>query len=129
MVLGALLLSSPYLLELHMGQVTFVTVAAVAISLLLFGDAELGGLSPRWRVRAASAIVYTGAVLLQILVLGVLLLLCEPAGGSSAAGWRARWETGLTALAVIAFGAADALRVTRRGEESRCLRPDPELVD
>lgn len=65
--LGALLLSSPYLLELHMGQFTFVTVAAVTLALLL-ERAPPGGLQgrPRWWPRLGAALAYAGAVLLKL---------------------------------------------------------------
>ncbi|MBK8481815.1 MAG: DUF2029 domain-containing protein [Proteobacteria bacterium] len=63
--LGALLLSSPYLLELHMGQFTFVTVAAVALAVLL--DARGPAHSPaRWSLRLGAALAYTGALLLKL---------------------------------------------------------------
>ena len=55
-----LLLSSPYFLELHMGQFTFVTLALVTIAVLLYErptgrGSTLGGIA-----------CYTGAVLLKI---------------------------------------------------------------
>ena len=71
LALGALLLSSPYLLELHMGQFTFVTVAAVALALLL--ESATGPASPtdgpprpRWSARLAAAMSYAAAVLLKL---------------------------------------------------------------
>ncbi|MBK6848381.1 MAG: DUF2029 domain-containing protein [Proteobacteria bacterium] len=69
--LGALLLSSPYLLELHMGQFTFVTVAAVALALLLEGPTRPasptnGPPRQRWSPRLGAALAYAGAVLLKL---------------------------------------------------------------
>ena len=67
--LGALLLSSPYFLELHMGQFTFITCVAVAIAMLL-----LDGCGAGWRARAAGASAFAAATVLK-----VFPVVCVPA--------------------------------------------------
>jgi hypothetical protein len=59
----ALLLSSPYFLEVHMGQFTFVAASLLAIGLLL---QEKGGWMS-WKLRGAvNTIAYTCAVLFKV---------------------------------------------------------------
>jgi hypothetical protein len=67
--LGALLLSSPYFLELHMGQFTFITCVLVAVAMLLLSRRHAA-----WGTRAAGAIAYASATLLK-----VFPVVCAPA--------------------------------------------------
>ncbi len=58
-----LLLSTPFFLEVYMGQFTFMTVALLAIGLLIQEDAN-GLFSRNWRI-AVNTVAYTGSVLLK----------------------------------------------------------------
>ena len=65
-----LLLSSPYFLEIHMGQFTFAAVSLTGYALLLTESRP--GMETRWLARGVGAVAYTGAVLLKVLPLVIL---------------------------------------------------------
>lgn len=59
-----LLLSSPYLLEIHMGQFTFAAASLTGFALLLAEPRP--GEGARWAARGVGAVAYTGAALLKV---------------------------------------------------------------
>jgi hypothetical protein len=61
---GVLFVNSPFFLELHMGQATFVTVAVVLIAALILDR----GAPPRFlgHRQVGAAVLYSGAVLLKV---------------------------------------------------------------
>ncbi len=65
-----LLLSSPYFLEIYMGQFTFAAVSLTGLALLLTEPRP--GVGARWSARAVGAVAYTGAVLLKVFPLVTL---------------------------------------------------------
>jgi hypothetical protein len=65
-----LLLSSPYFLEVYMGQFTFAAVSLTGLALLLIEPRP--GVGAGWARRIIGAVVYTPAVLLKVFPLAVL---------------------------------------------------------